>query len=732
MRILEIKNSLVKISYDVEDNLALSGFVIIEDKNSPYVAQVVNLKAENGRNYAVLKLLFTFNEEGVLKPYDGTIPSVEASVTFLPTEELLEVIPVEAPVYLGVLANKETPFKVDSSVFESNMLICSNNVDNTSKLLSNILPQLVDLGEKVVLLDVNGDFTAEDSFVFGKDFSLPLNKQFLNFIFENDLDGVAPVSKAVIQDIFKEVQDYIESLPEGFLPIDLFINVVHEQYKETGIPELVLLKNKLLNYQEKNIFASVGESVSLFRDKVAHSDMLIVDVSNVDVKLQKLLIFHMFDNISTVNSNTFVLLSMNNDVADKRLLRKTLEYGNIYTTLVCPHEFKYLPDLKQIIQNMILFAPQTLQHDFANYNTFLSKLNADEFIVYGTATHQIPFIIQFKSFEDIKDSSAEDDGHNVVEEIVVNEEDSNNAVEALGVIEAEVVQPQIVSEENQELINEVQDIISDVEGSMTTEIVVESSTDENIESFSDEVSVVEESISEQEINVVSGDVDVTETVNSSTDENTLVDGELTFEQEALEERELVEEQIAQDVDASFYNKFEEESLDSENDINPEIFDEEEPDSALTENDLDYIQSMPIDEQEQETYSTEDFSEEFEERLEMPQEADVMSDEVIDDFDTSDADSMDFVDDDSDSDEQQMVPVYTPEEFSDEANDNADMYLAGDVVSHPKYGQGVVEKMINYGNKTLCSISFVNIGRRLLDPSLSELTLVSRDGAVYGQ
>ena len=39
-------------------------------------------------------------------------------------------------------------------------------------------------------------------------------------------------------------------------------------------------------------------------------------------------------------------------------------------------------------------------------------------------------------------------------------------------------------------------------------------------------------------------------------------------------------------------------------------------------------------------------------------------------------------------------------------------------------------MINYGNKTLCSISFVNIGRRLLDPSLSELTLVSRDGAMY--
>ena len=31
MQVLEIKNNLVKIAYDVKDNLALSGFVIIED-----------------------------------------------------------------------------------------------------------------------------------------------------------------------------------------------------------------------------------------------------------------------------------------------------------------------------------------------------------------------------------------------------------------------------------------------------------------------------------------------------------------------------------------------------------------------------------------------------------------------------------------------------------------------------------------------------------------------------
>ena len=73
MKVLEIKNNLVKIAYDVKDNLALSNFVIIEDTNTPYVAQVVNIKADSTTNFAIVKLLFTFNEEGILKNYNGTI-----------------------------------------------------------------------------------------------------------------------------------------------------------------------------------------------------------------------------------------------------------------------------------------------------------------------------------------------------------------------------------------------------------------------------------------------------------------------------------------------------------------------------------------------------------------------------------------------------------------------------------------------------------------------------------
>ena len=73
----------------------------------------------------------------------------------------------------------------------------------------------------------------------------------------------------------------------------------------------------------------------------------------------------------------------------------------------------------------------------------------------------------------------------------------------------------------------------------------------------------------------------------------------------------------------------------------------------------------------------------------------------------------------------VVPVYPAEETtSPPSDDDSDVgFSQGDAVSHPRYGRGVVEKIIKYGNKTLCSISFENVGRRLLDPTISEFTKI---------
>ena len=202
MKVLEIKNNLVKIAYDVNDNLALSGFVIIEDSNTPYVAQVVNIKADSTSNFAIVKLLFTFNEEGILKNYNGTIPSTKAVVSVLPSKELLDIIPAETPMLLGQLAQQDIQIKVDTTILDNNLLVCSNNLENTNILLNNIIKQI---DKKAVIFDTDGLFDSDEKIVFGRDFKLPLNYDTINFIYDNDLEDVDATSKAIIQDIFIEI-----------------------------------------------------------------------------------------------------------------------------------------------------------------------------------------------------------------------------------------------------------------------------------------------------------------------------------------------------------------------------------------------------------------------------------------------------------------------------------------------------------------------------------------------
>ena len=123
------------------------------------------------------------------------------------------------------------------------------------------------------------------------------------------------------------------------------------------------------------------------------------------------------------------------------------------------------------------------------------------------------------------------------------------------------------------------------------------------------------------------------------------------------------------------------------------------------------------------------------------EQDNLEDE--DNADTLTEDDLNFIDDINHGENELLEPVVdAPENFEDDqavsiAEEEeqtpvvpvypadtpytAQSFEQGDHVSHPKYGEGVIEKMIRYGNKTLCSINFVNVGRRLLDPAISEIS-----------
>lgn len=688
MKVLEIKNNLVKIAYDVKDNLSLSSFVIIEDVNTPYVAQVVNIKADVTSNYAIVKLLFTFNEEGILKNYNGTIPSLKAAVTVLPSNELLDIIPVEQPVIMGQLAQQEIQLKVDRTIFDNNLLVCSNNLENTSILLNNIIKQLK---EKIVIFDTDGQFEQENRIVFGKDFRLPLNYDTINFIYDNELDDVDATSKAIIQDIFIEVQEYTKTLPEGYLPFETFLNVVDQQYRETQITQLVLLKNKLLKYRDLNVFAETLKDVLSLSIAIDKSDIIVIDISDMSPELQNLIMSYTYDVMSTSGTDVYAFVKIDNSNTDKKLLKKFLARSNVYTTIICSHAYKYLSEIKEAAQNLILFTPLTLQHDFASYNTFLNKLNQDEFIIYGAHTQNIPLIVELDDITISEEEQPEEqEEENPEAEIPVQEtaettpsvEETKIEVEqpvqqtsmpeieypdiTIDEIPAETVdatdETELVSvDENIQIVNEIPPVQNILEGETGEEqpeeenIIIEEPAEEN------EDTEPEITLEEPEIDYSVDDIDIEENFG---------------EPQIVENNDELVEQVAKDVDKVLYEKLPDEEL---------VIDEQDilGTDELTEDDLNLIDDLTTSD---EPISTSQELPSFEEEEPVP-----------------------------------VVPIYSADDI--EQKDNQ-VLEPGDRVSTPKYGEGVVEKMIKYGNKMLCSIEFPNIGRRLLDPAMSEITKLS--------
>ena len=632
MKILEIKNNLVKIAYNSEDNLALSGFLVIEDTNNPYVAQIMNLKAGVDGNFAIAKLLFTFNSEGVLKSYNGTIPSLNASVSNIPSNELLDIIPIDNPLILGVLAQQNVTLKVDKSILENNLLICSNSLSNTEDLLVCITSQMN--GEKGIIIDSEGQLRIDKKFVFSKDFKLPLNADTIDFIYENDLADVEAVNKAIIQDILIEVQNYVKTLPEKFLPFDTFINVIDLQYKETKMPELVLLKNKLLRYKEMNVFAQDLKEILDLNIAIEKSDLAVIDISEVTEDVQKEVIRHIYNVLNGINGKIYSFVKINNSNVTKRLLKRFIEKNNnVYTTIICPHEFKYIEDVKELSQNMIFYSPLTLTHDFASYNTYLNKLNSNEFVIYGAHTQNIPLIVETIDDADIlrretanfEQSQLDDTEKEENIEIINNDEEETSQIEEYQSEQTEYDNAEVVEEPQVEVIDQPQD-------------------------FSDENIIVEE----DEYN----DTEIVETIDDEP-----------------KSQEEIEEQAAKDVDRAFYEKLP--------NYDDEISSDDE--TELTEDDLNLIDDLSSDEVP---------------LADDGEEVHVVDEEVED---------------------VPIVPIYPADDIEER---DIGEFKAGDKVITEKYGEGIVEKMIKYGNKKLCSIEFPEVGKRLLDPAITDIKLLS--------
>ncbi len=670
MKLLEIKNNLVKLSYAETENPILGRFIILGSNEKSYVAQFVNLKSDTINNYAIAKLLFTFTPDGVVDNYDGSVPNMDSELSFLAAEELLNLLPIETPVKIGNLAQQDEMLSLDISVFERNFTIFVEKDSNKKTFISNCVRQLFQMKEKSVIVDTCNLFEDYPKIVFSKDFKLPLNSKMIDYIFEYELAEVDAPTKAVIQDIFYAVQQYIDTLDFKFLPIDNFVDVVANQYKDIQMPELALLKNKLLKYRDANVFANTKEEVLAFKEKLNEKNCSIIDIKDINEPLQKEVMSFIHQALTEYEKYIYFFAPLTDNNSDKKLLKQFINNNHVFTTILVSSSYKYAQELKQHAQNILLFTPNDMNHDFAAYNTFLNKLNSDECIAFGKLTQGIPFIIDMSDLD--LDLTLEDvlgDKYQFVPisdnmQLVKTDEYGNKTPVNLA---PELTQDDVVQSTQEEQTLEYAPMQEEISDFSQEETVI----DEEIPQIEESGIIDEPAIELPQESVEDNNKNIVEPVSNILDDESISEEDQGLTEDDLELDPLPEQEDLQSFD--------------EEDLTDEPLDEDS--TALTEDDLNFIDDNQIAQpssmyEEQEPEITDDY-----------QESPYIEEQTP------------------------VVPVYPAEQ---EPTEESGDFQQGDSVTHPRYGRGVVEKIIKYGNKTLCSISFENVGRRLLDPTISEL------------
>ncbi len=691
MKLVEIKNNLAKLYYEPAANqLVLSDFLTIDDRNKKLLSQVISIEStsKNDTNCAILKFSLDINDSGTFATYSGYVPSMDANISQTDVEILKNIFSnSDRTINMGELSNTSNiHLNLNASILDNFLYIQSDVIENSQSILSKILESNNSNGQKTLLLDFNNLSTYENANILelGKEFKLPIGVETLNYIYENDLTGLTVEQKAIVQDILLEIQDYISTLESGYIPFDTLLDVVNSVYESDKSAGVILLRNKLLKYKQFGIFASKDEEIEALNKSLESNTITVLNVAKASCNWQKETSDFIINNLS---GNYYFIMQVNDENTDKDILNKIYKTQNIKPILSSSYDCVFAQQLKSFAKNLILFKPLEQQKSFATYNSFLTKLAQNEFIVSGEGTYYTPLII--------KD----------IPENIELYDNTPNKQEEINPVQSEVLPLQ--QEEQETIIAEPEAV------------------------------TVEDIPHKEEIELLDGDQELLpleELDNLEEEPNEIKN---IFD-------ESLENEIAKDVDEMFFANVQQEAASQPN-ISESTIEQQEQfqsdsdtENTLSESDLDLLDDINIQEQEPEAIETNDDSSDLLQLEDKPEDENTfnnsdnfqlendleeltLSDELPELPDAEDdliteVNTPESVNTDTSS---SGVPIYSaePEETS---NDDSIKISEGNIVYHEKYGRGVVEELFNYGKRTLCSIQFDNVGRRLLDPNLAEL------------
>lgn len=672
MKLVEIKNSLAKLYYEPLDfPIVLSDFLTIDDGNQKILSHVVSIEStsKDDTNCAILKFSLDLDDTNKHSVYSGYVPALDAIVSKTKTKILNEIFS-SAPlaVNMGVLTNSsKQELKLSINAFNNFLYIQSDKQKETSEILSKVIDFNNRNEQKTLVIAFNDltDYANTNTVVLGKDLKLPVNNETLNYIYENDLTGLTVEQKTIVQDIILEIQDYINTLEDGYIPFDTLLDVVNSVYESDKSTGVILLRNKLLKYKQLDIFASTLDEINALYESLNTNTVTVLNLADTNTNWQKEALSFALDNI---DSECYLVMESDDSVVDDKILNKLYKREEIKPIIASMYDSAHASQLKSFAKNLILFKPEKQQKAAATYNSFLMKLAPSEFVVSGDATYYTPLIVK-----ELPENFVSSQQNEVLTE----------KPQVIDVSAAETELAELLSNDEEIMpLNENPDIILPLEEE-PSEIknIFDESLEQEIAKDVDKMFLSDGTQEVQEIEL--------DTLEEVQQDDTINYDELISD----DDLDILEELSDTTNDLPNTNELEESTH--------EYTDIEENNDLI--NDINSFEEIqPIEDMEEETGVLNDFDSV---QLDMPSH-EIKQENILETL--------------TENDSIPGVPIYKTEPEQKVKSADGFNITEGNIVYHEKYGKGVVEELFNYGKRTLCSIQFDNVGRRLLDPNLAEL------------
>jgi len=395
----------IKILFNPSSESLLIGDLvkIINKDGTGIIGQAINIESVDSKdhnNIAKIKILFSLTSQKAWIEWIGNIPSKESRIEKVLVDELLfhinssnnqPLIPLGSlPLY------NDAPNYVNSSKLKQPTVIFCDKQTQRIDLSLCLSQAVINLLSKVIILDFRGEYPNIPGAVrleIGKDLKLPLNSHGIDLIYQKTLSDISIESKAIIENIFMEVQDYADSCELGYIPFSSFREVVEDQHKNSDITELIILKNSLAKLDKQGIYANDTFEIEALKLYIEKCNLVIVDFSKVNTIWHKTFVESIINSNTINQQNFFLLFEAGNNNIDSELIDKLFVQGyqsGINSIVSIGYNSQFANNIMAVSKNMIFCPPGNNVEFLSGLNILINKLNHSEILIYGDISGRIP------------------------------------------------------------------------------------------------------------------------------------------------------------------------------------------------------------------------------------------------------------------------------------------------------------------------------------------------------